>query len=93
MENKYFECGKSHFTEREKEVLRKHGLTYFYELRSWDWGDGYNIEPSVFVNNIGCIATNFEIKFKNENDKYIKDGEFYRKYKPQLVDIDLKEEV
>lgn len=93
MKNKYYTCGKSHFTEKEKEVLKKHGFNYFYELRSWDIGDGYNIEPHVLVNNIGCIATNFEIKFKDKKDQYIENNEFYDTYKPVSEYVDLKEEV
>lgn len=81
MKNKYFMSGKSRFNEVEKTKLMDLGYTNFYELRDND--NGYTIEPRAFVNNIGCMATNFEIVFKNKDDQFITDEDFFNRYNPE----------
>ena len=71
----------SRFTPYQIEVLKSNGFTNFYELRNGD-GASFTIEPRVYVNNIGCIATNFEIEFEDKTDPFITDSDFFKKYKP-----------
>lgn len=76
--------GASRFNEEDKEYLRSLGMTNFYELRDRE-GTKYSIEKSVVVNNIGCIATNFEIEELN-TEELIMDSDFFNKYKPTTIE-------
>ena len=44
----------------QKELLREAGY-FVYDLRDWDEGNGYNIEPHVVVNHIGCWVTDMDL--------------------------------
>ena len=79
--------GASRFNEKDKEYLRSKGMTNFYELRDQE-GTKYSIEKSVIVNNIGCIATNFEIEELNTNE-LIMDSDFFNKYKPITIEKEI----
>ncbi len=76
--------GASRFNESDREYLKSLGMTNFYELRDRE-GSKYSIEKRVMVNNIGCIATNFEIE-ELEADTLIMDSDFFNKYKPYNID-------
>ena len=47
--------------KEEKQLLREAGY-FVYDLRDWDDGKGYNIEPNVCVNHIGCWITDTDLK-------------------------------
>ncbi len=79
--------GASRFNEKDKEYLRSKGMTNFYELRDQE-GTKYSIEKSVIVNNIGCIATNFEIEELNTSE-LIMDSDFFNKYKPITIEREI----
>ena len=72
------------FTQAQKEYLKTLGFTHFYGERDRE-GTHYSIEPSVMVNHIGDIATNFEIDLGEDN--ILLDNEFVEKYKPDYVGL------
>lgn len=74
--NKFVISGASRFNDKEKEYLTSIGYKYFYELRDGE-GLSYTIEKCVIVNNIGCIATNFELDMSKD---YVEDAELEWKY-------------
>ena len=85
MKNKIYFNGKCRFNEVEKTKLMDLGYTDFYELRdtTMDSEENYTVEPRVFVNNIGCLATNFEIEFKDRSDPFITIADLMKKYQPE----------
>lgn len=85
--NKYYMSSYSRFSERQKDYLRTLGFTHFYELRDQE-RNSYSIEKHVFVNNIGCIATNFAIA-----EDWCDDDMFFTKYNPieSVREVDAEE--
>lgn len=76
--------GASRFNDKDKEYLKGLGMTNFYELRDGE-GTTYTIENEVLINNIGCMATNFEIE-ELTNGGSINDTDFFNKYKPYNIE-------
>ena len=74
--NKFVVSGASRFNPQEQKYLTSIGYKYFYELRDEE-GLSYTIEKCVVVNNIGCIATNFELDMSKD---YVEDAELNWKY-------------
>ena len=64
------------FDDYERRKLESQHL-HVYDLRLNDDGDEIaTIEPHVWVNNCGTIVTEEEIKFPNEQDKFVDFEEF-----------------
>ena len=55
-----FRCFETDLYREQKELLREAGY-FVYDLRDWDEGSGYNIEPNVCVNHIGCWVTDIDL--------------------------------
>ena len=82
---KYFESGLR-IRGEERETLRKQGL-YIYDRR--EWGKDSTIEPSVAVDYLCTIVTNFRIDFKkkgpsayviDQGDEYLKTHNAHQVY-------------
>lgn len=66
---RYYET--SSLSRSQKESLRNNGY-FCYDLRSWDEGSGFDIEPHVTVNNIGSWITDLDLTpYMNENGAWI----------------------
>lgn len=61
---------------------------FYYDLRDSDIGDGFTIEKSVLVNNIGSIVTNKDIL--GEKD-FITDEEFNNLQFEEVHDLYVKQ--
>lgn len=55
-----FRCFECDLWREQKELLKEAGY-FVYDLRDWDEGNGYNIEPHVVVNHIGCWITDIDL--------------------------------
>ena len=75
-------------TKAQEEYLKTLGFTNFYGMRDRE-GTKSSIEPSVFVNHIADVATNFEIKF--DEDSIIMFDDFMKQYKPKEVSLSSEE--
>ena len=87
MKNLFYESSKSNFSEADKEKLRKEGFTNFYEIMNECEEEDFRIVDSAPYNNVGCIATNFEIKFNREDElmemRFMYYDVFMNRYKPK----------
>ena len=81
--NKYF-IYDLRFNQAQKEYLKTLGFTNFYGCRDRE-GTKSSIEPRVLVNHIADFATNFEIKFDEEN--LIMFDDFMKQYNPKEVGL------
>ncbi len=71
---RYYETNFYRYEQPLIDELRKEGY-FVYGIRDGE-GVHYTIEPKVFVNNIGFLVTDAEIKFHNEGSwQYIADTE------------------
>ena len=66
---RYYETGC--LSRNQRECLKNNGY-FCYDLRSWDEGSGFDIEPHVTVNNIGSWITDLDLTpYMNENGAWI----------------------
>ena len=88
--NKYIVSGQSRFSKRQREYLAEKGFGFFYEMRDQE-GIKYSIEDEVVVNNIGCIATNFEIQEKDPvfGKTFLMDIDLWKIYRAEVADDDI----
>ena len=86
-DNKCIISGASRFSEKARKYLEELGFTHFYELRDQE-GDEFSVEEHVMVNNIGCIATNFEIQERDPvtGNIFLMDEDLYKIYRARCAD-------
>ena len=77
--NKYMIVGER-FHKLGKEKMLEKGV-YCYDLRDWDFEEGFNIELSVGVNHIGTMLTNFKIEELKKRFDFLEMTDLHKLYK------------
>lgn len=59
MTDKHYYVTGDRFTSEQRKAIEKAGF-FVYSLRSWDTGNGSQLEHRVIVNHEGDVITNFK---------------------------------